>query len=53
MRSFRVFLVTLALAIGAAFFSPASANAVVCHDYPGGCCGEVELLGKTILRIDC
>ena len=53
MRLVRSFLVVLALAIGAALLSPASASAAVCHDYLGGCCGDVEVLGKTILRIDC
>ena len=31
----------------------APANAVVCHDNPGQCCGGVTVLGKEVFRIDC
>jgi hypothetical protein len=52
MRKIKIFLVALGMALGTLpIASPA--HAVVCHDYPGGCCGEVTVAGKTIIRIDC
>lgn len=53
MRAIRVVLVSLALALLLAMVSSAPASAVICHDHPGGCCEDVEILGKTILHIDC
>ena len=53
MHLLRAFLVTLALALTMALLSPVPASAIVCHDYPGGCCEDVKVLGKTILHIDC
>ena len=53
MRSIRVLLVTFALGVWLALATALPAGAVVCHDYPGGCCEDVTVLGKTIIHIDC
>ena len=31
----------------------APANAVVCHDDPGSCCGGIVILGKEYLAYNC
>jgi hypothetical protein len=53
MRKIKLLLLGTVLAFGVLPFSASSAGAVVCHDYPGGCCGDVEVAGKTILTINC
>ena len=53
MRKMKVLLVATVLALGATPFMATPANAVVCHDEPGSCCGDVQVLGKTILHYDC
>jgi hypothetical protein len=53
VRRLKTFIVAAVLALAAVPFAAAPAGAVVCHENPGSCCGEVKVLGKTILRIDC
>ena len=53
MKRLKTFLVATVLALAAVPFAAAPANAVVCHENPGSCCGDVTVLGKTILTINC
>ncbi len=53
MRKLRVLLVGTVLALGTMPFTVAPAHAVVCHEDPHSCCGDVQVLGKTILHYDC
>lgn len=52
MRKLRLLVVAAVLALGSAPVT-AHADPIVCHDYPGGCCGDVTVAGKTILTINC
>jgi hypothetical protein len=50
MRTLRSFLIAATLAATSMIVFAPPADAVVCHEY--SCCGDVVVLGKTILRID-
>lgn len=52
MRIKKLVLV-LTVALAAVPFAAAPANAVVCHEEPGSCCGDVKVLGKTVFTIYC
>ena len=51
-KKLKLFLVVSVTAL-ASLSIAAPAQAVVCHENPGSCCGGVEVLGKEIFRIDC
>jgi hypothetical protein len=51
MRKLRNLLIAATLAATSMLAFAPPAHAVVCHEY--SCCGDVVVLGKTILRIDC
>ena len=51
-KKLRSLLIVTVVALGSLSVA-APAQAVVCLDNPGGCCGSVEVLGKEVLRIDC
>ncbi|HJR46414.1 MAG TPA: hypothetical protein VJ927_12505 [Actinomycetota bacterium] len=53
MRKVRLFLATVVIALAALPVTAAPAAAVVCHDQPGMCCEDPEVLGKPINVIDC
>ncbi|MDQ3954976.1 MAG: hypothetical protein M3285_05440 [Actinomycetota bacterium] len=47
MRKVKVLLVATGLVFGTLTIAASPAQAVVCHDYPGGCCEGITILGKT------
>ena len=51
-KKLKSLIVVATVAVGA-FWIAAPANAVVCHDDPGSCCGGVTILGKEYLHYDC
>ena len=51
-RKLKSLVIVAVVALGSLSIA-APAQAVVCHDNPGQCCGGVEVLGKEIFRIDC
>ncbi len=53
MRGIRKLVLALTVALAAVPFAAAPASAVVCHEEPGSCCGDVKVLGKTIVTIYC
>lgn len=53
MRKVRAILLAAALATVTVISAAPPAFAPVCQDWPGGCCEDIEILGKVILPIDC
>jgi hypothetical protein len=55
MRKVKVLLVATGLVFGTLTIAASPAQAVVCHDYPGGCCEGITILGKTYdpVPMDC
>jgi hypothetical protein len=51
-KKLKMFLVVSVTAL-ASLSIAAPANAVVCHDDPGSCCGGIVILGKEYLHYDC
>ena len=51
-KRLKLLLVGCVVAVGSLGIA-APANAVVCHDDPGSCCGGVVILGKEYLHYDC
>lgn len=55
MRKVKVLLLAAGLVSGTLTIAASPAQAVVCQDYPGGCCEGITILGKTYdpVPIDC
>ena len=53
MRKIKILLVTGSMVSLSILAAAPPAASVVCHDEPGMCCEDIEVLGKTIIPIDC
>lgn len=51
-KKVKLFLIGACVAVGSLGIA-GPANAVVCHDNPGSCCGGIVILGKEYLHYDC
>jgi hypothetical protein len=51
-KKLRSLLIVTVVTLGSLSIA-APAQAVVCHDNPGSCCGGVTILGKEYLHYDC
>ena len=51
-KKMKLLLVGAVVAVGSLGIA-APANAVVCHDDPGSCCGGITIMGKESLAYNC
>jgi hypothetical protein len=53
VRKIRILIVVASMVWLSILAAAPPAAGIVCHDQPGMCCEDVEILGKTIIPIDC